>query len=149
MVVSVLNEEKDKEKRKMNVIIHGIPESKSEEPLDRKEYDIEQVNTVFQTHLEVDVAVDNAIRLGKKINDKSRLLRITLPNESVKKQIMRSVSKLRVDSNPDWMKRIFITPDLTPKEQEENRKLRKKLSELNSSGKAYRIKNGQIVRREN
>ena len=61
MVVSVLNEEKDKEGRKLNVIVHGIPESKSEEPLERKAYDIEQVNTVIQKHLEVDTAVDNAI----------------------------------------------------------------------------------------
>jgi len=83
MVVSVFNEEKDKERWKMNVIVHGIPESKSEEPLERKAYDIEQDNIVIQRHLEVDVVVDNAIRLGKKANEKSRLLRITLPNESV------------------------------------------------------------------
>ena len=40
MVVSVLDEEKDKERRKLNVIVHGIPESESEEPLERKAYDI-------------------------------------------------------------------------------------------------------------
>jgi len=148
-VVSLLNEEKDKEKRKMNVIIHGIPESKSEEPLERKAYDIDQVNTIFQKHLNVEVAVDNAVRLGKKVNEKSRLLKITLPTESAKKQVMRSSGQLRNDSNPDWMKKLYITQDLTPKEQEENRELRKKLSELNSTGRIYRIKNGQIVRRVN
>jgi len=50
MVVSVLSEEKDKERRKLNVIVHSIPESESEEPLERKAYDIEQVNTVIQKH---------------------------------------------------------------------------------------------------
>ena len=69
-------------------------------------YDIEQINTVIQKYLEVDVA----IRLGKKYKDKFRILRISLSNESLKKQIMPSARKLRNVSNPDWMKRMFITP---------------------------------------
>ena len=36
----------------------------------------------------VDVAVDNAIRLGKKDKDKCQILRISLSNKSLKKQIM-------------------------------------------------------------
>ena len=50
--------------------------------------------------------------------------------------------------DPDWIMKVFITPDLTPKEQEQSKELRKQLAELNSSGKKYRIKNGAIVRRE-
>jgi len=38
------------------------------------------------------------------------------------------------------LKQAFITPDLTPKEQEENQKLRKRLAEMNSSSKIYCIK---------
>jgi len=105
------NKEKAKEKRKLNVIVHGISKSKPEEPLERKAYDIEQVNVIIQKHFEVDVAVDNAIRLGKKVNDKCRLLKITISNESVKKQIMQSASMLQKDPNPDWMKKVFIAPD--------------------------------------
>jgi len=148
-VMNILNEEKAKEKRKLNIIIHGVQESKSEESQERKVEDIEQVNSLFKKYLEVDVTVDNATRLGKKSNDKPRLLRIITPSEIVKKQIMQSSSKLRKESNPDWVKRIFITYDLTPKQQEENRVLRKKLTELNSAGRIYKIKNGQIVRKEN
>jgi len=59
-VVSILNKEKAKEKRKLNVIVHGIPKSKSEEPLERKVYDIKQVNAIIQKHLEVDVVIGNA-----------------------------------------------------------------------------------------
>jgi len=43
---------------------------------------------------------------------------------------------------------VFLTPDLTPKEQEQSKELRKQLADLNSSGKKYQIKNGTIVRRE-
>jgi len=35
-VMTILNEEKPKRERKLNIIIHGIQESKSETPLERK-----------------------------------------------------------------------------------------------------------------
>ena len=49
---------------------------------------------------------------------------------------------------PEDINNIYITPDLTPKEQEHNKALRSKLSEMNKDGNRYRIKNGQIVQRE-
>jgi len=36
---SMLQEEREKDKRKLNLIIHGIPESTSEIPVERKEHD--------------------------------------------------------------------------------------------------------------
>ena len=48
----------------------------------------------------------------------------------------------------DEVKDIFVTPDLTPKEQETGKKLRAKLKELNKDGRMYQIKNGVIVRRK-
>ena len=44
-----------------------------------------------------------------------------------------SISRDMTDS--DWVKKVFIIPDLTPKEQEQSKELRKQLAELNSSGK--------------
>ena len=35
---------------------------------------------------------------------------------------------------------MFITPDFTPKKQEANHELRKRLAEMNGSGKVYQIK---------
>jgi len=67
--------------------------AKSEAPLQRKSEDIDHANTLLQKHLGVDVKFENAIRLGKKSDDKPRLLRITTPSETVKKQIMRSATK--------------------------------------------------------
>ena len=39
----------------------------------------------------------------------------------------------------------YITPDLIPQQQLQNKILRNKLAEMNQDGKLYRIKNGQIV----
>ena len=60
-VTSLLSKEKEKERRKLNVIIHKIPESTSEDPLERKAHDIEQVNSLLEHYLKVDVQVDSAV----------------------------------------------------------------------------------------
>ena len=67
----------------------------------------------------------------------------------LKKEILRNSIKLQSVSNPDWIQSVFITSDLTPKEQERDRALRAKLNELNATNKIYKIKNGEIVPREN
>ena len=45
-------------------------------------------------------------------------------------------------------KKVFITPDLTHKQQEVDKKLRDKLKELRTNGSdEYRIKRGKIVKK--
>ena len=92
--------------------------------------------------------MQDAVRLGKRDPSKRRLLKVSVSSLSVKKSILHNSVKLRNKSDPDWMKKVFITPDFTPKEQEANRELRKWLAEMNGSGKVYQIKNRLIVRRE-
>ena len=70
-----------------------------------------------------------------------------IPTEHDKAFILRNSFKLRSDDNPEEIKKIFITPDLTPKEQKENKKLRAELKEKNKDGNFFRIKNGKITRR--
>ena len=147
-VKSLLSEEKEKESWKLNLIIHKIPESTVEDLSERKAYDIEQVNSVLKRYIKVDIHVTLTVRLGKKDPEKTRLLKLEVPFEKIKKTILRNSKKLREESNPDHIKKIFITLNLTHKEQEENKLLREKLYELNKAGKFYHIKNGQIVRKE-
>ena len=139
-VKSLLSEEKEKERRKLNLIFHKILESTSEDPLERKAHDIEQINFVLEHYVKVDTQVISAVRLGKKDSEKTRLLKVDVPSEKIKKLVLRNSIKLRDESNPDHIKKIFITPYLTPKEQEENKLLREKLYELNKAGKFYHIK---------
>ena len=76
------------------------------------------------------VSVINAVRLGKKgirhdntdssSNSKDtrcRLLKITLGSHDSRNIIMQSKHMLRNQSNPDNVRNLFITPDLTPLEQ--------------------------------
>ena len=52
---------------------------------------------------------------------------------------------LRNQSNPDSVRNLFITPDLTPLEQKKSKASRQQLSDMNKSENAYVIKNGCIV----
>jgi len=101
------------------LIIHRIPECTSEDALERKEHDIEQVNSVLQDYLKVDVEVKTAMRFGKKDPQKTRLLKVQVSSEKSKKMVLHNTAKLRDHSNQDHIKKIFITPDLTPKQQRE------------------------------
>ena len=57
--------------------------------------------------------------------------------------------KLRGKNFPEYIKSIFVNADLTPLEQQKNKRLRKKLKEMNKEAKNYLIKNGSIVQKRN
>ena len=73
---------------------------------------------------------------------------VTVSSDKVKAVILWSCTHLRKESTPTQFSNVFITPDLTPQQQLQNKILRNKLAEMNQDGKLYQIKNSQIVRRE-
>jgi len=144
---SLATEQREKEKRQLNLILHNVPESKSSDPLTRKKEDTDFVQQVFSDVLSTPATITNAIRLGKK-DSRIRLLKISVESLDQKKAILRNKLKLRKEQNSEHICKIFITPDLTPSEQRENKALRAQLTQMNQGAKKYRIKNGQIVQRE-
>lgn len=124
-----------------------MPESKSTDPNIRKKEDTDFVQSVFKDVLSIPTTITNSIRIGKK-DSRARLLKITIQSLDEKKAILHNKLKLRGEGNSDQVRNIFITPDLTPSEQRENKALRLQLTQMNQGVKKYRIKNGQIVQRE-
>ena len=158
ITASVTAEQKEKEKRRFNVIVHNLPESSASDAQVRKDDDITQCTTLFKKYMNASVSVTNAVRLGKKgirhdgtdvldngRDTRCRLLKITLNSHESKNVIMQSKHMLRNQSNPDSVRTLFITPDLTPLEQKKSKALRQQLTDMNRSGNAYVIKNGSIV----
>ena len=143
-VSSVISEEKDKGKRRLNLIVHNMTESSSDQPQSRKEQDIASIRDILHSQLEVQPRISNAIRLGKRGGPKPSLLKVTVESEEEKAAILRNVKRLRLSSTPDHLKRMFITPDLTLREREVNKALRSELAERNKSAKQF---NGQIVQK--
>ena len=146
MVSSYINEEKEKSKRHLNVIVHNIIESLSEDPKIRLKHDIDSVSSIFHKHLTVPATITKVICLGKKSN-KPRLLKISVASESDKASIMQNCIKFCNTNLPSVIQKVFITPDLTPKQQELNKKLQAELKELNKDENRFRIKNWKITQR--
>ena len=153
VISTFLNEEKERSKRCCNVIVHNLEESTLENSQQRKEYDISTISSVFTKHLGVKASITNAIRIGKKQDSENgsspRLVKVTVASEQEKALLLRNCTKLCDKNNPEEVKNIYVTPDLTPKEQKESKALRSKLAEMNRDGKKFWIKNGKIVQRGN
>ena len=101
---------------------------------------------MLQKYLGIGTKIEKAFRLGRR-GEKPCLLKITVASEHDKVAILRNCTKLRNIENPEDVRQLYITPDLTPTEQAINRKLREELKEKNREGNLYRIKNGRIIKK--
>ena len=121
-----------------------LPECDDSDSSIRKSHDISKISSIVNKYFGVPTTITQAIRIGKK-REKARLLKITFSSTQEKAAVLRSCTKLRKSNVPEDVRKIYITPDLTPKEQELNKTLRTQLPEKNKNGSHYQIKNGKIV----
>ena len=149
-VEQYLHEQKEKEDRRCNLIFHNLPESEEEEIECRKSHDIQQVNSIL-SELEVEFTeIKQPTRLGKRATTqegraKPRLLRVTLGSTSTRKQALQKAKSLKTSQSEGWNK-VYITPDLTYSERQENRKLRAELAARREKDSNLVIRNGRIVK---
>ena len=146
-VQKAIDNYREREARKFNVIIHNICEPTSEEAADRKVEDREQVVDMIENGLDVEqVEIQSIVRLGKKIEGKSRLTKVTLDSVKSKRELLNNAKKLR---NSEKWGRVYITPDLSPHEREENKKLREELRKRRNEGESgLVIRRGKIIQQE-
>lgn len=88
----------------------------------RKKHDINFVTSTFQQYLGVSAMINKAFCLGQ-CNNKPRLLKISVNSESKKALVLCNATKLKNVDHPEEVQQLLITPDLTPKEQQANKKL--------------------------
>ena len=105
----------------------------------RKQDDTDSAAAIFNQHLGIPTSVSNATRLGRK-GTKPRILRVTVATERDKAIILWNSTKVRSVTGVEYLKNLFITPDMTPSKREQNKALRSRLKGMNQSGNWYRIK---------
>ena len=91
---SLANEQSEREKRKLNVIVYNVPESEATAGLERKEEDLKQLNSLFKDYLQVTPSITKVTRLGKR-DEKPRLLKVSVALADQKSAILRNKAKLR------------------------------------------------------
>ena len=144
-----LNDEMDERferlKRKNNVILYGLPESKKENVNDRLIEDIEKTRVLLEK-IEVDIEKFKLFRLGNKINPgKIRPVKLEMAKEEDKYSILKGAGKIRNIEDEEF-KKIIISSDLTLKQRELDRILRDELKVRRQAGETnIKIKNGRIV----
>ena len=104
------------ERRRMNLVFHGVPETDAE-------HDIDQVAEILSTglHMDFDRHISSMYRIGKIDENKPRPLRIVVNSLDGKKEILSRAKELR---NVENFKRMFISPDLTRRQQKVDKELR-------------------------
>ena len=91
-----------------------------------------------------DLSIKTIVRLGKKEEGRTRLLKVALESVKRKREILTKAKKLR---EAERWKKVFVTPDLTPKERQQNKVLREELKRRTEEGEeCLVIRRGKITR---
>ena len=75
LTVSLVTEQKEKGKKELNVIVHKLDESTTNDGPARNSDDVKRCESLFQTYLGVTAPITNAFRLWKKSDKLSICLR--------------------------------------------------------------------------
>lgn len=143
-----MEEQKDKERRKKNLIFYNLPEGNSNEIEKRIKEDWLSIKQVFERKgLEMEKKkVGNLYRLGReKKPGKTRPLLVRFETEEDKKQVLGFCKDLKLIREHESVS-ISYSTDLTLKEREERRKLVAELRKMKENGQVnVAIRNGKIV----
>ena len=93
MISEALIEEREKERRKLNLTVWGLPESTSHVPEDRQRDDEAKLMEAFHS-IGADVVPESVKRFGKVNPDKPHLLKVKMPTMKDKGQTLKSACKL-------------------------------------------------------
>ena len=143
---NAIDEYMDRERRKLNLIIYGLPETSTPTGSACHSADLNSIQELVRSEFNItSLETTKCFRLGKQSN-KPRPLLISLTDNSIRRQILRNAKTLW---NSNSHKNVFISPDLTPQERATNKQLRTELQRCKASGEINLIiKRGQIISKQ-
>lgn len=148
-VREALEEQKEAERRKGNLIIANVVESEEDGEEERMKED--RAKIIKHIKREVDVKEEEVVkivRLGRKDEsrpNKPRLLKVVINSVAKTEDIIKKAFYMNKGKPSE--ERIYINPDMTLKERERNKKLREEKREREGKGETnLRIRNGKIVK---
>jgi len=106
MAAAIVSEEKEREKRKLNLIVYNFPESTSTEASIRKNKDTQNVRSLINKYGGVDAHINNATRIGKQTGG-PRLMKVTLLTREEMIRILRN--KFNSRNKEHLTQRVYYT----------------------------------------
>ena len=137
--IDLSNEMEDRARRRLNVVVSGIPES-SDGHMDRSQC------VKLLRNLDIpQESIAEVRRIGRQIDGSSaRLIRITLLNTAEREKVLRNARKLRHNTN---LRNVYVNPDRTNLQQRFFRELLSELKERRRKGEDVVIFRDRVVRR--
>lgn len=145
------------EKRKGNLIFHGVKEMiRTQSDDDGNEHDRQMIEEILRVGLKMDPSrhISEVSRIGRydeeKIKDgKIRPIRVKVATVESKAEILKRAKELKNSG----FKNVYIAPDLTRKQQLVDKELREKLKQFRDEAnedekRSFRIKSGKIIKNE-
>ena len=108
MATRVIDEYRDRETRKLNIIIHNAPESTVTDPSVHIAHDTKSVADIAKSIDAGPVEIVNIAQLGKKLDGRLRLMKVRLSNLNQKHKVLSNVKKLRESSR--IFQKVYVTP---------------------------------------
>lgn len=141
LTANVLEEVEQRERRRNNIMIFGLPEQPSGSLSERQDHDIQSITNLLRDAGVSDVTPEQSRRIGRIVEGRPRPLKVKLENQETMHRILRCSKNLRDCSA---YKEVFITSDATRMQQEEMKKLRLELRRRRELGEDVVIFNQQI-----
>ena len=146
---NVLTREKSEliETKKANLIYFNVPESKNEDVGERMKHDFEMLSSAYQNEKIDHSDITTIFRVGKRIADKDRPLVVKFSTIEKKNSTLQASRNLSVKVDRE-IRKIYATPDRTPKQREEHKKLVAEMKAKNGeSDDTWIIRNGKVVKK--
>lgn len=127
IVSEVLLEQKEREDKKRNIVISGLPESKKETDAERRADDLERIEDVVSNVMVLpDVRVNTPVRLGRFNPDRERprMLRVTVDSVETKQDVIEKARTRVKNSRLEICQGLYFQSDLTFKQRQEAYKMR-------------------------
>ena len=141
----ILQEVEERQQRRNNVMIFGLPEKSHGSLIERKNHDNGAIHDLFDTMGIADASVEETRRIGRITDNKIRALKVTLKDQNTKQKILRSAKELRKSSR---FRHVFLANDATKWQQKELSNLRSELKNRRDQGEEVVIYNGQVRSKE-
>ena len=142
---SIIGEVEDRQRRRGNVIISGIPEKKTGDADERKRADEEIVQGLMQDLSVNKDDITKIHRIGKPGTGKDRLLKATFRDHDTRQELLRKARQLR---DMPAHRKTFINPDLTLYQRHERKALNEELKERRGMGENVVIWRGKVVEKK-
>ena len=142
--ISKEKERKLREEKAYNLCVFNIPESTEINEKQQRIDDKIKVKSVIDPNLNIPKGkIEYIRRLNTKTEEKTRPIIIRFQCLETRMQILKMRNLVYKDN--DKQTNIYINPDKTKQQQEENRKLVEKLRQIRNNGENAVIRNGKII----